>query len=810
MIIRKGLTASLVLMMSVSLASCKSAKDQAEDHYQRAQELILAGDPDRAVVEFRNVFKLDEQHHDARLAFAALQEERGNVAEAYAQYLRVAEKSPDDLAALKPMARIAADSGDWKSVRKYGGHALELDPEDPSLKAAMLGADYAQAIENKDEDARQKLAAQATAMIDTQPQSLLLWRIAIDSDLREMRYSDASAALEKAIEIAPDNKEFHLKRLSVLATEGKDQEVETGLLRMIEQFPGDQAVEQTLLRWYVSHDQLDKAEAYLRDQIKPDSGTEPRISLLAFLKQTKGSDAAFAELEQMIADGRNDPVLLAMRAGLKFERGNHEDAITEMQAIVDAGDESDQTRTFKVALAQMHQKEGDQVTARALIEEVLAKDEGQVDALKMKAAWLIQDDKSDTAISLLRTALDQNPQDTSIMTLLAEAYQHNGDTDLMASMLSLAVEASNKAPTETLRYADYLAKSGKLKPAEGVLIDSLRLNADNVGLLRQLGAIYVQMEDWGRLQSVLDKLAKIDGQEAQQSEKALRLAMLRGQNNTQEVLGYLNDLAQQPNGGTDAKIEILRTYLSGGDMEKARSYVDGLLQDDPENATYRFMKGAVLAAAGDLAGAETEYRGLVAQNPSRTKVWVALYGLLNGDGRPEDANALLSEALDTNPDDPSLLWLKAGSLEKDNDIDGAIAIYETLYSRDTGNAVIANNLASLLASYRTDAESLDRAYAVARRLQGTTFPPFQDTYGWIIYLHGEKENALTYLEPAAAALTTDPVTQFHLAQNYEALDRPADALAQYRKVLSLVGELDTRDFVKTSSAAIKKLEQATK
>ena len=57
------------------------------------------------------------------------------------------------------------------------------------------------------------------------------------------------------------------------------------------------------------------------------------------------------------------------------------------------------------------------------------------------------------------------------------------------------------------------------------------------------------------------------------------------------------------------------------------------------------------------------------------------------------------------------------------------ALQEKLYAQNSGNPVIANNLSSLLSNYRKAPEDLQRASVIARRLKGSDFPPYQDTYG---------------------------------------------------------------------------------
>ena len=92
--------------------------------------------------------------------------------------------------------------------------------------------------------------------------------------------------------------------------------------------------------------------------------------------------------------------------------------------------------------------------------------------------------------------------------------------------------------------------------------------------------------------------------------------------------------------------------------------------------------------------------------------------------------------------------------------------------------MLANNLASLLTAQGSDAATLARANAIARRLRGTDVPEFQDTYGWIAFLRGDAAAARDILAPAAAALPGNAQVQFHLGEVERALgDRDAAAAA---------------------------------
>ena len=104
---------------------------------------------------------------------------------------------------------------------------------------------------------------------------------------------------------------------------------------------------------------------------------------------------------------------------------------------------------------------------------------------------------------------------------------------------------------------------------------------------------------------------------------------------------------------------------------------------------------------------------------------------------------------------------------------------------------MANNLASLLSSYRDDPESIERAYTVARRLKGTNRPAFQDTYGWIAFRRGEVQEALEPLESAAEGLPGDPTVRYHLARVYAALNQTDKARATYETARQLLEDANT-------------------
>jgi len=146
----------LALITAGSLSFCDNAEERADRHFQSGLELLEEGDVDRALVEFRNVFKLDGQHREARLQYAEAERARGNLRESYGQYLRLIEQYPDSLEGQRALAELALESNNWDEARKYGGAAAELAPDDRLVQAINTTLAYRDAIAANDATAQRE------------------------------------------------------------------------------------------------------------------------------------------------------------------------------------------------------------------------------------------------------------------------------------------------------------------------------------------------------------------------------------------------------------------------------------------------------------------------------------------------------------------------------------------------------------------------------------------------------------------------------------------------------------------------------
>ncbi|MEP1356279.1 MAG: tetratricopeptide repeat protein [Tateyamaria sp.] len=799
--------------MTAALAACDSAEERAEEYFQSGLSLMEEGDFDRAIVEFRNVFQLDGTHKEARRKLAEVfLYQKGNRRGAYRQYLQLAEMNPEDLDARIHLSELAFENFNWEELDRHGTKAQELDPENIRVKAISVSLAYQNAVLNENVDERRIQAAEAEKLLSDRPDSTMLRTVIMDAKMQDENFSEALESLDRLIERDSENPRYHRQRLALLGRLNDLNGIEEQLREMIEIFPDDAENKQMLLRFYTAQDRTDDAEAFLRELTENSDGTSERADLINFLIQVRGPEAALAELETAIAN--TDPNDVApfklVQAGIFFNQGQQEEAILLLEELMEA-DTTPQTfkNTARVALARMLIATNNDVGAQMRIKEVLADDPTNADALKIQATWQIQQDDTDGAIRGLRTALDQRPEDAQAMSLMAQAYARSGRNELAEEFLALAVETSGNAPEETLQYVPLLISDESYLAAEDLLKQALRLAPRNLALLRTTGQLYLLMQDYPRLGQVIETLEQIDTPQAGRYAQQLEIQRLNQQVGTDEAIAYLEQLAQSDADNGISPIVLIQAKLLNNEQTEALELSQQLLAEDPENPGLRALLARVQLANENVPEAKAIYNELLSENPGFDAIRIQLARIARAEDGVSAAQAIIDGGLAISPDARTLLLSSAELKEVAGDIDAAIAIYEQLYDRNSNSVLIANNLASLLATYHSsDADSVERAWTVARRLRDSDLPPIQDTYGWILYLQGESAQALPYLENAARGLPRDPIVQYHLARVYSALNRPEDALRQYQLTLDVAGPADKRDQITDAQQQIAALKAA--
>jgi Tfp pilus assembly protein PilF len=217
------------------------------------------------------------------------------------------------------------------------------------------------------------------------------------------------------------------------------------------------------------------------------------------------------------------------------------------------------------------------------------------------------------------------------------------------------------------------------------------------------------------------------------------------------------------------------------------------------------IKGEILLTTQHPADAEIAFKSAIERQP---KWWVPYRGLATAQAANHELDAAIATLRDAiaKVDQPqalqtpmALLFESAGKPEE------AIRIYEDELRKSPDSDVAANNLAMLLITYKKDPQSLDRAKSLAARFASSSNADFLDTYGWVLYKHGESSAAVAALQTALSKAPDSPTSLYHLGMAQASAGQADAARDSLRRSLKSGKNFSGMDEAKT---ALSKLEVA--
>jgi len=799
---------TLCLLAALSLlAACEDAEQRAARHLDNALGLLEEGEPREAALELRNVLRNVPNHREALAELAALQRAQGADSAAYGTYTQLVENHSEAVEARVALAEIAIEANRWDEAETHVRAAEEGGVADAELALVRAALAYRDAAQAEDPAAAAQAAKTARAQLQADGQTMIAWRILIDEAFAFHGPETGLERVEAALAELPDSYGLHLLKVRTLNELGRTEAVGPALEELAARFPDRDQPLQMLVRWYLALDDTEAVERVLRGRADAAAADlSDKLTLVRFLRETRGSEATLAELDRLIAaeDAESAEAteaattLRGLRATVLFDTGRRDEAIAAMESAIEAAPETAEADDLRVALARMYRATDRSEDAAAAIDTVLEGDPGHVEAVKMRAQTLIGADRVEEAIRALRRAQAAAPRDPELTVLMARAHARAGQWDLAADRYATAVDITENAPRESLLYAEFLAGRGQLETAETVLSDALNRAPGNAELLSAIAELQLRRERFEAAGRSIARLRGLGTDGATATAERLEAELLLRQDRLEESLARLEDMAAQGRGDADALAELVRAKVAAGERAEAVALIERQLETFPDDPVLRFLRAGLHVAAGELEAAEAGYRGLVEDYPAAAPPLRVLYALLRGQGRDSEAVAVVEAAREAAPEALMPRLILAERAELAGDTATAIALYEDLYAQDGDNLVVANNLANLLAMREDDAKALERAYTVARRLRDTGVPAFQDTYGWIAYQRGEYAEALAHLEPAAEALPEEPTVLYHLGMTYLALERPDEARTTLERALELAGETGLPDAARTA------------
>ena len=782
----------------LALAACDSPEERVQKHFDRGMQFAEAEDVDRALIELRNALKLDPNHVASRFEIAKLFEARGEFQAAAGNYRAAADFDPAHLDARIALAQLLSMGGALDEALEGAEQAVALGPQNPDA----LSTEAAIRFRLEETEAALALAEKALAI---DPAALGANVVLITHQARNGDSAGALARLDARLAEAPRDRTLLLLKAQILVEANDQPALGAHLAQLVELFPEEVVFRRQLAAWHLAQGDSAAAESEMRAIAAASPGdVQAALDVARFLAAAKGAEAARAELSALVDAAPTTEARLTYAVALaeiEATMGERAQAKARLEPLVkDSGAEANPARLL---LARLHLADGDDASAATILDSALQVDPRDGEARALRSSLLIDADRPDEAVAEIRVALEGDPENERFLMIAARAQERAGNPDAAGEHLAAAMRASNHAPMVAGAYARFLVGRDQVDAAETVLAEAARRHPQDAATLAALGDIRIRRQDWAGVEAAAVALAALEN--GGPAAARLRAAALSGQNRLAESARLLEGLALGEDGSAAALPGLISTYLRLGDVDRARRTLDDRLAADPKDLVALLLRAELHFFEGQRPEAEERLRAAVAANSENPVAHLALHRFALATGDAALADAALEDGLASTPASAAapLRFARAARFEMAGDFDAAISEYEALYEGDPDSAVVANNLASLIAETRgEDPVSVERAARIAQRLRSSEEPHFQDTWGWIQFLQGRHEEALRALRPAAEALPQNPLVRYHVGRVYAATGASAEARTHLEAALAIDPSFSKADSARATLAAL--------
>jgi tetratricopeptide (TPR) repeat protein len=749
------------------LGACESPAEKASGYLVKAESYFAEGDLVKAEIEVKNTLQISAKDPEARFLLARIAESRGEFPE-MAQNLRIAiESKPDFIEARVKLGTLYVM-----------GNALEL-AEEQAAYLADSGAGSADvrilnarifAAKGDLESARTELEAALKIEPDNVQALGLLASVAATTDLE-----GALVLIDQGISVAEDDRPLRLLRIQLLQQAGKTAEVDAEFRALLSAYPQETAYGYQYARFLVEEGRIDDVEPVLRDVVEADpENVQARLALTQFIANTKGAEAAETLLREFVDDLPEAYELRMALARLYQATSRPDEAYVEYEYIAEHIPNEDLGLNAKARMAGILLSRGDTEAGELLLEEVLATDTLNSDALLLRGALKVDKKEYRDAVSDFRSLLRKEPENKQAQLLIARAHNSAGDVVLAKDAYYRVLDMDPMDGSAPLELARILVKEENFESAQKVLRARLKAAPDDTRASRVLIAVLLSQGDNAEAETEAARVAKLPGLEAIGDYLLGGVYQSQGQQE-KAVIAFKRSLNEAP-GAREPLQGLVAGLVRLERTDEAIAYLTQLTQKYPDNLYAKTLLGQVLAGSGDAVAAEQLLESTLESNEAWVPAYTALAGLQDGNvGAQID---IYKRGLNAMPGSQEMALLLGTAYERSGRIDEAIAAYEEILAVDPELPAVANNLAALLADYRTDDASFEKALKLASQFEDSNNPAFLDTLGWVYYRLGDFDEAIPYLEQSVEAAGKVAVLRYHLGMAYKAVGRSADAKEQ--------------------------------
>jgi len=765
----------LVVIASVLLVACSGTETRKQRYLEKAQALVAEENFENAQLELRNALQIDPHFAQAQMLLGEVSEKLGDPRRALQMYESALDEDAGNLEARAAVARLYAFGGLPEKALEIVEPGLATAPDDVRLLLARGAArarlrDYPGAIADVER-------ARSRAPDDPDGVSLLASLL-----ISTNRPDEARVLVENAAIKLPQNVDLRLVLASIYQRMDRPADTERLLRELIALQPDKLVHRLNLSRFLVAGKRPADAEKVLREAIAhAPEAMEPKIGLVNLLA-ARSFEAADQEFKRLVAASPDDAELRIAQGDFYAARGRNEEATSAYHEALGLDGDDPQGLEARNRLAALALSSRQVDEASRLIREVLEKNPQDGAALAMRADIALSQGDAASAITDLRTVLRDQPDSAPVQRALARAYLQSNDVALAEQTLVTAAQAKPDDPDLRIELARVYLSGGQGDKAIKTLEDAVAEKPENMTAQQMLFVLYANRNEVAKARATA-AAAKAARPDLAMGDYLMGI-MARSENRNADALASFEAaLKLQPN-AREPLTGLVELLISQKRTDEAVARLRAIAKDQPANVDARNLLGEVLTSLKRYPEAVAAFDEAIALAPVW---WVPYRGkalALSGAGDADGAEWALVAGLKATSGAVLLATDLASLQELRGQPDKAIATYEQLLTQNPTNDLLASNLALLLATYRSDAPSLERARELTERFKDSTVPEFLNARGWVQYKLGQYLEAVATLRGAVEQRPNTPMFRYHLAMAQYKAGQADDARENLETVLA--------------------------